>query len=205
MRKFTRFCLVIFIIAAILGIGVLAVLWFSWEPLLPLASWLAGMSWFNIALLVVLGIVAIGLIALLICALATPGKGSKLLLRREDGTVSITKEAIRSTAKYVLESHSGIETKDLKVSIHGKHNPRISISANIEPKANLNLASLGETLQQEIISSVSTLTGYPVEKVDITFAGNPTNTLYTENTSINVRREGSHVGYKRPSQSVIGA
>ena len=33
MGKFKRFCMIVFVVAAVLGIGVLAALWFAWEPL----------------------------------------------------------------------------------------------------------------------------------------------------------------------------
>ncbi len=171
MNMITRLGIVVFVIAAILGIGVLAVLWFSWEPLVPTALWLVSMDWFNTALLIVLGIVAVGLITLLIYAIAAKHKGSELSLKRDDGTVTITKEAMRSTAERTLASDRNLKVDDLKVDIRGKHNPDISVKANVEPGSNANLAALGESLQNDVASSISTLTGYPVKSVDITFAG----------------------------------
>lgn len=171
MNMITRLGIVVFVIAAMLGIGVLAVLWFSWEPLLPAAYWLVGMNWFNTALLVVLGIVAVGLIALLVYAIAAKHKGSELSLKRDDGTVTITKEAMRSTAQRALTSNRNIKVDDLKIGIRGKHNPDISVKASVDPGSNANLASLGESLQNEVSSSISSLTGYPVKKVDIMFDG----------------------------------
>lgn len=171
MNMITRLGIILFVIAAILGIGVLAVLWFSWEPLIPTALWLVSMSWFNTVLLIVLGIVAVGLVVLLIYAIAAKHKGSELSLKRGDGTVTITKEAMRSTAERTLASDRNIKVDDLKVNIRGKHNPDISVKANVEPGSNANLASLGESLQNDVASSVSALTGYPVKNVDITFTG----------------------------------
>lgn len=171
VNMITRLGIVVFVIAAVLGIGVLTVLWFSWEPLLPAAYWLVSMDWFNIALLVVLGIVAVGLIVLFIYALAAKHKGSELSLKRDDGTVTITKEAMRSTAQRALSSNRNLKVDDLKIGIRGKHNPDISVKASVEPGSNTNLALLGESLQNEVSSSISNLTGYPVKKVDITFEG----------------------------------
>ncbi len=211
MNMITRLGIVLFVIAAMLGVGVLAVLWFSWEPLLPAAYWLVGMSWFNTALLVVLGVVALGLIVLLIYAIAARRKGSELTLERSEGTVTITKEAIRSTAERAL-ANSNLKVDDLKIGIRGKRNPDISIKANVEPGSNANLASLGESLQSEVASSISELTGYPVKNVDITFAGktrapSATATAASERTRTitTARKEVPHVEYKRQAQSVVGA
>ena len=46
MGKFKRFCMIVFVVAAVLGIGVLAALWFAWEPLFPAIAWLMSMPWF---------------------------------------------------------------------------------------------------------------------------------------------------------------
>lgn len=202
MGKLTRFGLVVFVIATILGTGMLTVLWFAWEPLLPMATWLVGMDWFNVALLVILGIIAVGLIVLLISAIATPGKESGLSLEREEGTVSITKDAIHSTAEHALESQN-IKVDDLKVEVRGKRNPKISIRTKVEPGANANLTDLGQAIQQDIAYSVNTLTGYPVENVDVTFAGKPTRPSNIQNSSI--RKEVPYVGYKRADKSIVGA
>ena len=56
MGKFKRFCMIVFVIAAVLGVGILAALWFAWEPLFPAIAWLMGMPWFFIVEAVLLGI-----------------------------------------------------------------------------------------------------------------------------------------------------
>lgn len=74
MGKLTRIALFVFVIAAVLGVGTLATLWFAWDPLLPFAAGLAAQEWFDIALLVLLGVTAAGLFAALVWALAAPAK-----------------------------------------------------------------------------------------------------------------------------------
>ena len=56
MGKFKRFCMIVFVVAAVLGIGVLAALWFAWEPLFPAIAWLMSMPWFFVVEAVLLGI-----------------------------------------------------------------------------------------------------------------------------------------------------
>ena len=76
MGKFKRFCMIVFVVAAVLGIGVLAALWFAWEPLFPAIAWLMSMPWFFVVEAVLLGITALGLLVVLIRAITAPGKNS---------------------------------------------------------------------------------------------------------------------------------
>lgn len=205
MNKLTRFCLIVFVLAAVAAMGVLTILWFSWEPMLPMALQLAEMGWFDIALLVALGIAAAGLAVIFIYALAAPGKASKLSLVRDGGTISITKDAISSTAEHAVAAHGGLRTKDMKVKIQGKRDPRIWIDAKIEPGAYGNLAALGGAIQREVSASVGALTGQPVKSVDISFVGNPTGApSFTGNRS-DIRKEVPRVEYKRQDQSIASA
>ncbi len=171
MGKFKRFCMIVFVVAAVLGIGVLAALWFAWEPLYPAIAWLMAMPWFYIVEAVLLGITAVGLLVVLIRALTAPGRNSQLELERDNGSIAITQNAIQSTVKHVVESHHGLSTDNVKVHITNKHDPRMSIHAKIDPGRNAELGQLGAKLQDEIAATLEAFTGYPVDSVRITFAG----------------------------------
>ena len=167
MGKFKRFCMIVFVVAAVLGIGVLAALWFAWEPLFPAIAWLMSMPWFFVVEAVLLGITALGLLV----AITAPGKNSQLELERDNGSIAITQNAIQSTVKHVVESHHGLSTDNVKVHITNKHDPRMSIHAKIDPGRNAELGQLGAKLQDEIAATLEAFTGYPVDSVRITFAG----------------------------------
>ena len=171
MGKFKRFCMVVFVVAAVLGIGVLAALWFAWEPLFPAIAWLMAMPWFYVVEAVLLGITAAGLLVVLIRALTAPGKNSQLEIERDNGSIAITQNAIQSTVKHVVEAHHGLSTDNVKVEITNKHDPRMAIHAKIDPGRNAELGELGAKLQNEISSTLEAFTGYPVDSVRITFAG----------------------------------
>lgn len=171
MGKFKRFCMIVFVVAAVLGIGVLAALWFAWEPLFPAIAWLMAMPWFYVVEAVLLGITAVGLLVVLIRALTAPGKNSQLEIERDNGSIAITQNAIQSTVKHVVESHHGLSTDNVKVHITNKHDPRMSIHAKIDPGRNAELGQLGAKLQDEIAAMLEAFTGYPVDSVRITFAG----------------------------------
>ena len=171
MGKFKRFCMIVFVVAAVLGIGVLAALWFAWEPLFPAIAWLMAMPWFYVVEAVLLGITAVGLLVVLIRALTAPGKNSQLEIERDNGSIAITQNAIQSTVKHVVEAHHGLSTDNVKVDITNKHVPRMAIHAKIDPGRNAELGELGAKLQNEISSTLEAFTGYPVDSVRITFAG----------------------------------
>ena len=171
MGKFKRFCMIVFVVAAVLGIGVLAALWFAWEPLFPAIAWLMAMPWFYVVEAVLLGITAVGLLVALIRALTAPGKNSQLEIERDNGSIAITQNAIQSTVKHVVEAHHGLSTDNVKVDITNKHDPRMAIHAKIDPGRNAELGELGAKLQNEISSTLEAFTGYPVDSVRITFAG----------------------------------
>ena len=171
MGKFKRFCMIVFVVAAVLGIGVLAALWFAWEPLFPAIAWLMAMPWFYVVEAVLLGITAVGLLVVLIRALTAPGKNSQLEIERDNGSIAITQNAIQSTVKHVVEAHHGLSTDNVKGEITNKHDPRMAIHAKIDPGRNAELGELGAKLQNEISSTLEAFTGYPVDSVRITFAG----------------------------------
>ena len=171
MGKFKRFCMIVIVVAAVLGIGVLAAPWFAWEPLFPAIAWLMAMPWFYVVEAVLLGITAVGLLVVLIRALTAPGKNSQLEIERDNGSIAITQNAIQSTVKHVVEAHHGLSTDNVKVEITNKHDPRMAIHAKIDPGRNAELGELGAKLQNEISSTLEAFTGYPVDSVRITFAG----------------------------------
>ena len=171
MGKFKRFCMIVFVVAAVLGIGVLAALWFAWEPLFPAIAWLMSMPWFFVVEAVLLGITALGLRVVWIRAITAPGKNAQRELERDNGSIAITQNAIQSTVKHVVESHHGLSTDNVKVHITNKHDPRMSIHAKIDPGRNAELGQLGAKLQDEIAATLEAFTGYPVDSVRITFAG----------------------------------
>ena len=172
MGKFQRAITIAFALAALLGTSTLAAAWFAWEPTLPLVTWAASMPWFFAAETILLGITAVGLAVILIRAVTAPAKKSQLTLKRENGTISFTQNAVQSTVKHVVESYQGLTVSSVRAEIKGARNPQVSVLAKIDPGRNAELGSLGAQLQTEIASTLSAFTGYPTKSVDIIFVGN---------------------------------
>lgn len=171
MGKLRRCALIAFVIAAVLGVGVLAALWFAWEPLLPAIAWLAKMEWFFVVEAILLAITAVGLLTTLVYAIAAPGKKNQLMVKRNNGSIAITQNAIKSTVRHVVASHNGLTTGSIQVDIAGKREPRLRIHAKIDPGRNAELNQLGIKLQDEIAATLEAFSGYAVDSVDITFSG----------------------------------
>lgn len=194
MGKLTRTAIILSAVAAILSVGVLSVIWFAWDPLLPFAIWLASMSWFDVALLVLLAITALGVATALVAAIVAPSKRSHLTLEQDGGHVEITKDAIRSTATRIIEARHGMTCKRVGVSIRGRRNPRIAIRAKVDPSTNANLAELGLAMQREVAEGICTFAGYPTERVDIAF---------TSTTSASAATHSAHAATVRTTNTPV--
>ena len=169
MGAIKRIALFVFALATILGVGILALLLFAWEPIMPAATWIAGQQWFFIVEAVLLGIVLLGAIVMLIWAIAAPGKSSRLLIEREDGEIDISRDAINSTARSTIEAHRGLEVKDVRMKIVGKRDPKLRLKIKVNPGRTGSLEQLGAHLTDEVAASVNSLTGHPLDKLRITF------------------------------------
>lgn len=170
MGMLKRFFLFVFVIAALVSVGVLSVLWFAWEPLLSALTWLTGMTWFFVLVGILILITAVGLITILIRALIAPDIAS-LMFERTNGSIAITQTTIKSTVRRVVEAHPGLNVTDISADVASKRNPRILIHATIDAGRNAELDELGTRLQNEIAATLEAFTGYPVKSVRITFTG----------------------------------
>lgn len=170
MGAFRRLAFFVYAFATILGVGYLALLWFSWEPLMPAAGWLAGQQWFFVFEAVLLGIVLAGTLVVLVRAIAAPPTASRLRIERDAGTVDIARDAIVSTARDAVESHRGLAVKDVHVKIVGKRDPRVRLRMKVDPGRSGMLEQLGSRLTDEVAASVNALTGHPLDSLRISFA-----------------------------------
>ena len=166
-----RIGLIVYAIVGLVSIGLLAALWFAWEPLMAFTGWVAGVPWFATVELVLLGITAVGLIALLIWAVTARKMQPDLIVPQDEGSIAITQDALQSTVRHVIEAHRGLEARAVKVKVVGKDRPLLFVSAKVDPGRNANLSALGATLQRETIASLTAFSGYPVEEASITFIG----------------------------------
>ncbi|NHM16855.1 alkaline shock response membrane anchor protein AmaP [Eggerthellaceae bacterium zg-887] len=171
MGKLKRFCLIAFALALIIGVGFLAVEYVAYAPLLPYTRAIASMSWFYVLYNAVLGIIALGTVVLLAVGLFSPGRGKRLEVKRDQGSVIITRTAISSTVRHAIESHPPLKVEKTSVRIKNGRNPAISVSARVNPGSRGDLSSLGQTLQRQVSERLNVFSGARVKRVDIVFAG----------------------------------
>lgn len=164
-----RIGMILFSVIALLGVGILAVLWFAWPPLMPAAELLASQSWFFVAETVLLGITAAGLVGMIVFALAAPRKSKQLIVERDHGGVRLSQAAIASTVRKSVEAHRGLTVKKVSAKVVGRANPHMRIRVKIEPGMNTDLGELGSRLQSEIAVAVEHLSSCPVRIVHIVF------------------------------------
>lgn len=173
MKTSKRICLLIYSLSSLIGVGILAALWFPLYPVLPLISWLMYMPWFYVLEAVLLGIVGFGILFTLFKAIITPGENAQLHVSREGGCISISKSALQSDIAHIIDSHKGMTLVKAKVHISGKKNPQIKASIKIDPGSNTQLNDLGTTLQSEIAQSLENFTGHPPSAIHVTFTKSP--------------------------------
>ncbi len=171
MGKLKRFCLIAFALALIVGVGFLAVEYVAYAPLLPYTRAIASMSWFFVLYNAVLGVIALGTVVLLAVGLFSPGRGKRLEVKRDQGSVIITRTAISSTVRHAIESHPPLKVEKTSVRIKNGRNPAISVSARVDPGSRGDLSSLGQTLQRQVSERLNVFSGARVKRVDIVFAG----------------------------------
>ncbi|NHM14963.1 alkaline shock response membrane anchor protein AmaP [Xiamenia xianingshaonis] len=171
MGKLKRFCLIAFALALIIGVGFLAVEYVAYAPLLPYTRAIVSMSWFYVLYNAVLGVIALGTVVLLAVGLFSPGRGKRLEVKRDQGSVIITRTAISSTVRHAIESHPPLKVEKTSVRIKNGRNPAISVSARVNPGSRGDLSSLGQTLQRQVSERLNVFSGARVKRVDIVFAG----------------------------------
>lgn len=169
MSAVKRFFLILFVLASLLGIGYLVAYWLAWEPIFPTLQFLAVQPWFLIVEVVLLGIAAIGILAILFTTLALPKRSNRLIVDKDMGQVSIEREAINSTIKHAVELHHGLTIDSIKTKIVGKSDPKISAKVKINSGKVSGLSGIGSSLTDEIASSVQKLSGYPIEDLRVEF------------------------------------
>lgn len=161
--------MILFAVAALLSMGILAALWFAWPPVMPAVGMIAGQSWFRLAETILLGITAVGLVGMIVFALAAPRKSKQLFVERGNGGVRISQAALRSTVKHTVEAHRGLSLDKVSAKVVGRANPHMDIRVKVSPGENSDLGELGGRLQSEIATTVEHFAGCPVRNVNITF------------------------------------
>lgn len=165
MSGFRKFCTVVFFLAFLLSVGSLAADWFSFEPISSVVESCRSQEWFNIILLVLLAISALGVVVVLIGTLAARSKNSYQETSNDLGSVCISKSALQRTVEDVIYAHPELTSLKTSVRIVNRKKPYVDITAKVAPRGLISLATVAPILQKEIKDAVEKLTGNEVRSV----------------------------------------
>lgn len=169
MSGFKRFLYVAYFIVSFIAIGVIALVALGKGPLAVVFSALVGETSFYVSELVLLGIVAIGLVVILVKAIVTPGIQPTQRSDTPLGTISVTQRMLEDTCESVIDKHNELDFDSVHAYITNGEKPSCDVDLVVMPIDVENLSVLGPKLQAEIKNALEKLTGNSVGNVSITF------------------------------------
>jgi hypothetical protein len=160
-----RFCLFLFVLATVLSAGALTCAWFSVEPIAPAISAVKGSAWFNIALIVCLAIVAVGLVCILCRILFARRRHSYLETTNDAGPMLVSRSVIEHTVERTVTAFPSVQFINARARLTSSKRHGCIISVRIAPHGLVSLGTVGPALQAAIKSDVEHLLGSEVDKV----------------------------------------
>ena len=187
MRKFG---MVIYFLAVVLLVGAWAGYWFGIDPVASALDAVGGETWFNVVLLALVAIVALGSVLLLLRALCTRSKSSYEESSNEFGSVLVSRDTIEQTAEDVVMQHPEVRSLKTKARLVNRKNPYADITARVAPRGVIPFASVAPVIQSEVKTSVEHLTGNRVRKVviDVRKNHNPDDLMSSEEEAVMQKR-----------------
>lgn len=187
MRKF---CMVIYFLAVVLLVGSWAGYWFGIDPIASTLDAVGGETWFNVGLLVLVAIVALGSVLLLLRALFARSKSSYEESSNDFGSVMVSRDTIEQTAEDVVMQHPEVRSLKTKARLVNRKNPYADITARVAPRGVIPFASVAPVIQSEVKTSVEHLTGNRVRKVviDVRKNHNPDDLMSSEEEEVMQKR-----------------
>lgn len=131
MTKFRKLCSVVFFLAALFGVGTLASDWFGIEPFATTVRYYKGEGWFEIMLMMLLCLVAVGAIVILLRAVLQRGRKTFQRVSNELGGVQISKAAIVQAAEAPVLDHAELRYLKTNVRIVNSRNPYVDITTRV--------------------------------------------------------------------------
>lgn len=169
MSPFKRFCCIVFVLASVLGIGLLVIAWLQWQPLDVYVSQWIGQPWFVVLETVLLGISAFGLLVVLLRAVFARGVRSTLEVVNDYGSIRISRIALERTVEHTVELHPDLTFLDAGVRVYKGRQPGMVVRTEVIPHGVTALDEYGSALQAEIKASVEKFTGKEVKRVLVDF------------------------------------
>ncbi|WP_058269943.1 alkaline shock response membrane anchor protein AmaP [Olsenella massiliensis] len=165
MGAFKRVCLLLFGLSGLLSLAALALPW--WGSWTRAATDLLGNVWYCLALEVLMGITALGLLVCLARALLTRNRKVVIVSKVGDDAITITRDAIASQAVNVIEAGGGFRAH--RVRVRARKHGHVRVSCRVQPYRAVDVVSEGEALHDRIVSGLRSVCGDNVDKVTVEF------------------------------------
>ena len=165
MGGFKRFLMVVFAIAGLLCLAALALPWFG--PLTRETSVLLSIDWYYLVVEILACVTGIGLIVTLVVAIAAHKDEAVVVSKLDGGHITVTTDAIASTAAHIVENNSSCTVDD--VDVKTKRGGHVKVRMRLVPYTTSDVYDGGEALHAQLMSGLGALCGTTLDGVSIEF------------------------------------
>ena len=167
MNGFKRLCLFIFGVSGLLSLAALSLVWVGpWTT--QARSLITENNWYFIVLEVLVCIAAFGLLVCLLRALFTPsGPKETMVLELDGGNITVTRAAIITQARHVIEADGTCEAVAVRASMGKRGNVRVRV--RVRPHLPVDVTERGSILHTELEQGLAKICGDSVRSIKIVF------------------------------------
>lgn len=165
MSGFKRFCKVIFALAGLFALAALALTWLG--PWRDVASALMVVNGYWYAVQICLAIAAVGLVITLFKGLFGRKVRTVQVATVDGGQISVTREAISSQAKHIVEEDGTCSAA--RVRVDAKPRGHVRVHVRVLPHETVDVVVKGAQLHEELLQGLASVCGNTVEDVSLEF------------------------------------
>lgn len=176
MGGFKRLCLAVWSLAGMFTLAALGLTWVG--PWTKVASALMVIDTYWMALEVCFCLTAVGLVACLLRALFSRRVKTVEVTTVDGGVISVTREAIASQAKHIVESDGSCAAS--RVSVSAKPRGHVRVHVRVLPHESVDVVEKGAELHEELVVGLAAVCGDKLEDVSLEFVEPEAVTLATQ-------------------------
>lgn len=176
MGGFKRLCLAVWSLAGMFTLAALGLTWVG--PWIKVASALMVIDAYWMALEVCFCLTAVGLVACLLRALFSRRVKTVEVTTVDGGVISVTREAIASQAKHIVESDGSCAAS--RVSVSAKPRGHVRVHVRVLPHESVDVVEKGAELHEELVLGLVAVCGDKLEDVSLEFVEPEAVTLATQ-------------------------
>ena len=176
MGGFKRLCLAVWSLAGTFTLAALGLTWVG--PWTKVASALMVIDAYWMALEVCFCLTAVGLVACLLRVLFSRRVKTVEVTTVDGGVISVTREAIASQAKHIVESDGSCAAS--RVSVSAKPRGHVRVHVRVLPHESVDVVEKGAELHEELVVGLAAVCGDKLEDVSLEFVEPEAVTLATQ-------------------------